>query len=48
LGGILITKNKIVRPKCYILSLFRSITGITTNSMKHEYSHEHGILTGPK
>jgi hypothetical protein len=32
LGGILIMKNKIVRPKCYILSLFRSITGITTNS----------------
>jgi hypothetical protein len=48
LGGILITKNKIVRPKYYILSLFRSITGITTNSMKREYSHEHGILTGLK
>ncbi len=30
LGGILITKNKIVSPKCYILSVFRSITGITT------------------
>jgi len=32
LGGILITNNKYVRPKCYILSLFRSITGMTTYS----------------